>query len=46
LIQADVAHELVIYAGLPNGFIRYGPMIGTVRRAVAECATALARALI
>jgi len=43
--QANVAHELAIYAGLPHGFIRYGPMIGTVRRAVAECAAALARAL-
>ncbi len=45
LKEADVAHELAIYAGLPHGFIRYAPMIGTVRRAVADCAEALARAL-
>ncbi|MFM9883695.1 MAG: alpha/beta hydrolase, partial [Burkholderiales bacterium] len=43
--EARVLNELVIYEGLTHGFIRYGRLIGTARRAVSECATALSKAL-
>ena len=45
LKDANVARTLTVYEGLTHGFIRSGPYSGTVRRALAECAAALARAL-
>jgi acetyl esterase len=46
LDQAGVRNELVVYeGGLNHGFIRYGPLIRTAKRAVSECAAALACAL-
>ena len=45
LAEAKVAHTLNVYEGLPHGFIRSGKYSATVRRAVAEGAAALARAL-
>jgi acetyl esterase len=41
LKAAGVPHELTIYQGINHGFIRYGRLIGTARKAVAECAAAL-----
>jgi acetyl esterase len=41
LKAADVPHELTIYQGINHGFIRYGRLIGTARKAIAECAAAL-----
>lgn len=43
--DANVAHTFTVYEGLPHGFIRSGPYSEIVRRAVAECAAALARGL-
>ena len=43
--EARVPNELGIYQGLTHGFIRYGRLIGTTRRAVSECAAALSKAL-
>ena len=45
LNEAGVPNELMVYQGLTHGFIRYGQLIGTVRRALSECAAALAEAL-
>ncbi|HEX3535235.1 MAG TPA: alpha/beta hydrolase fold domain-containing protein [Stellaceae bacterium] len=45
LKAAGVPHDLTIYQGLNHGFIRYGKLIGAARRAVADCAAALKRAL-
>lgn len=45
LRAAGVPHDLTIYQGLNHGFIRYGRLIGSARRAVAECAAALKRSL-
>lgn len=45
LADANVARTLTVYAGLTHGFIRSGNCVSTVRRALAECAAALARAL-
>jgi acetyl esterase len=45
LNEAGVQNELKIYEGLTHGFIRYGQFITTARRAVTECAAALAKAL-
>ena len=45
LAAANVAHTLTIYDGLTHGFIRCGNYSETVRRALAECACALSRAL-
>ncbi len=45
LQAAGVPNELTIYEGLTHGFIRYGRLIGTARRAVSECAAALSKAL-
>ena len=39
--QAGVPHSLKVYDGIGHGFIRYGRLIGTARRAVSECAAAL-----
>ncbi|MGC2414985.1 MAG: alpha/beta hydrolase fold domain-containing protein [Stellaceae bacterium] len=41
LNAAGVPHHLTIYPGINHGFIRYGRLIGTARRAVADCAAAL-----
>jgi acetyl esterase len=41
LKAADVPHDLTIYQGINHGFIRYGRLIATARRAIAECAAAL-----
>src|SRR5438067_9265677 len=41
LKAASVSHNLTIYQGINHGFIRYGRLIGTARRAIAECAAAL-----
>jgi acetyl esterase len=41
LDKAGVANALTVYQGINHGFIRYGRLIGTARRAVAECAAAL-----
>ena len=46
LEEAGVPNDLIIYEGLTHGFIRYGRLIGTARRAVSECAAALSKALI
>jgi acetyl esterase/lipase len=41
LKEAGVPHQLTVYQGINHGFIRYGRLIGTARRAIAECAAAL-----
>ncbi|HEX3882340.1 MAG TPA: alpha/beta hydrolase fold domain-containing protein [Stellaceae bacterium] len=41
LDKAGVANALTVYQGINHGFIRYGKLIGTARRAIAECAAAL-----
>jgi acetyl esterase len=41
LAAAGVPQTLTVYDGLNHGFIRYGRLIATARRAVAECAAAL-----
>ena len=41
LKAAGVPHDLTIYQGINHGFIRYGRLIGTSRRAIADCAAAL-----
>ena len=41
LKAASVPHDLTIYQGINHGFIRYGRLIGTARRAIADCAAAL-----
>ena len=41
LKAAGVPCDLTIYQGINHGFIRYGRLIGTARRAIAECAAAL-----
>ncbi len=46
LEEAGVLNKLVVYEGLNHGFIRYGRLIGTARRAVADCAAALRQALV
>src|SRR5215468_4162097 len=46
LKQAGVPRELSVYDGLNHGFIRYGRLIGTARRAVGDCAAALRKALV
>lgn len=45
LKAAGVPCELTVYPGINHGFIRYGRLIGTARRAVADCAAALKKAL-
>ena len=44
--EAGVPCELKVYEGLNHGFIRYGRLITAARRAVADCAAALRRALV
>jgi acetyl esterase len=41
LKAAGVPSNLTIYEGINHGFIRYGRLIGTARRAIADCALAL-----
>ncbi len=41
LKATGVPCNLTIYQGINHGFIRYGRLIGTARRAVADCAAAL-----
>jgi acetyl esterase len=41
LKAAGAPHELTVYQGINHGFIRYGRLIGTARKAIAECAGAL-----
>jgi acetyl esterase/lipase len=43
---AGVPCELAVYDGLNHGFIRYGRLIATARRAVGDCAAALGKTLI
>jgi acetyl esterase len=45
LDKAGVANALTVYQGINHGFIRYARLIGTARRAVAECAAALKDAI-
>jgi acetyl esterase len=41
LQTAGVAHALKTYDGINHGFIRYGRLIATARRALGDCAAAL-----
>lgn len=41
LKAAGIRCELTVYPGINHGFIRYGRLIGTARRAIADCAAAL-----
>jgi acetyl esterase len=45
LTSAGVANTLDVYDGINHGFIRYGRLIGTARRALADCAAALRKGL-
>jgi acetyl esterase len=45
LAQAGVPHTLKVHDGINHGFIRYGRLIGTSRRALGECAAALRQAM-
>jgi acetyl esterase len=42
---AGVPCELTVYQGINHGFIRYGRLIATARRAIGDCAVALQKAL-
>ena len=44
LREAGVPCELMVYEGINHGFIRYGRLIATSRRAIADCAAALREA--
>jgi acetyl esterase len=45
LKEAGVPCELTVYEGINHGFIRYGRLIATARRAIADCAAALRKGL-
>ncbi|MGH7047181.1 MAG: alpha/beta hydrolase fold domain-containing protein [Stellaceae bacterium] len=45
LHAAGVACELQVYDGLNHGFIRYGRLVATARRALGDCAAALRQGL-
>jgi acetyl esterase len=45
LKEAGVPCNLTVYDGINHGFIRYGRLIATARRAIADCAAALSKAL-
>lgn len=45
LKEAGVPTTLTIYEGLNHGFIRYGRLIGSARRALSDCAAALRQAM-
>jgi acetyl esterase len=44
LKEAGVPCELTVYEGINHGFIRYGRLIATARRAIGDCAAALRKA--
>jgi acetyl esterase len=46
LKEAGVPCELTVYEGINHGFIRYGRLIATARRAIGDCAAALRNALV
>ncbi len=46
LREANVPCELTVYEGINHGFIRYGRLIATARRAIADCAAALGKAFV
>ena len=46
LKEAGVPCELTVYDGINHGFIRYGRLIATARRAIGDCAAALRNALV
>ena len=46
LKESGVPCELTVYEGINHGFIRYGRLIKTARRAIADCAEALRKALV
>src|ERR1700730_3740198 len=46
LKEAGVPCELTVYEGINHGFIRYGRLIATARRAIADCAAALRKAFV
>ena len=46
LKKAGVPCELTVYDGINHGFIRYGRLIATARRAIGDCAAALRNALV
>lgn len=45
LKEAGVPCRLQVYDGINHGFIRYGRLIATARRALADCAAALKQAM-
>jgi acetyl esterase len=45
LSDAGVPCALTVYAGINHGFIRYGRLIATARRALGDCAAALRQGL-
>ena len=45
LKAVGVPCQLTIYQGINHGFIRYGRLIGTARRAIADCAAALKKGM-
>ena len=45
LKEAGVSCELTVYDGINHGFIRYGRLIATARRAIGDCARALPNGL-
>ena len=46
LREASVPSELTVYDGINHGFIRYGRLIATSRRALGDCAIALRNGLV
>jgi acetyl esterase len=44
LKEAGAPCELTVYEGINHGFIRYGRLIATARRAISDCAAALRNA--
>ena len=46
LEEASVPCKLTVYDGINHGFIRYGRLIATARRAIGDCAAALHNALV
>jgi acetyl esterase len=46
LKEAGVPCELTVYDGINHGFIRYGRLIATARRAIGDCAAALRNPLV
>jgi len=45
LKESGVPSELTVYEGINHGFIRYGRLVTTARRAIGDCAAALRNAL-